>query len=201
MSLLTQGRDYILVAHGTDMDIKFFNNLDPKIANRACYILDTVKAAQFPLQLYYRYSLENLLDEFDIRYAKLHAAGNDAHFALKALLMIAVRDGQMASETSTPVNGELFNTLDAIAHSPVALPVWAENPPAAAHPSPSKPKLGIYAKRRLRAAAKAAKKASQELPCPSEPNSPDDYDEEDQGGQPRCFHNDHFLIPAGSLNN
>lgn len=181
LSLLTQGRDYVLVAHGIDMDIKFFNNLDPEIANRACYILDTVKAAQFPLQLYYRHSLENLLDKFNIRYAKLHAAGNDAHFALKALLMIAVRDGQMASETTVPVNGELFNALDAIAHAPVALPVWIENPPAAAQASPTKPKVGIYAKRKLRAAAKAAKQASQELPYPNEPNRPGEYDKEDQG--------------------
>ncbi|KAL7955940.1 QDE-2-interacting protein [Trichoderma compactum] len=120
--LLTQGRDY------------FFNNLNPEIANGASYILDTVKAAQYPLQLYYRYSLENLLDKFNIRYAKLHAAGNDAHFALKALIMIAVRDGQMASapETTTPTHEDLFRILGAVAHAPVAVP--------------TKPKLGILAK-------------------------------------------------------
>ncbi|KAM6479323.1 hypothetical protein HDV62DRAFT_134628 [Trichoderma sp. SZMC 28011] len=175
---LTQGRDYVLVAHGIDMDIKFFNNLNPEIANGACCILDTVKAAQYPLQLYYRYSLESLLDEFNICYAKLHAAGNDAHFALKALLMIAVRDGQMASapETTTPIHQDLFRILDAIAHAPVAIPIWTEIPPTASHTPQTKPKLGIYAKRRLRAAAKAARKASQELPYTNELNGQEGHD-------------------------
>ncbi|KAL6788612.1 hypothetical protein J3E68DRAFT_415297 [Trichoderma sp. SZMC 28012] len=189
--LLTQGRDYVLVAHGIDADIKFFNNLNPEIVNSACYILDTVKAAQYPLQLYYRYSLESLLDEFNIRYAKLHAAGNGAHFALKALLMIAVRDGQMASapETTTPIHEDLFRILDAIAHAPVAIPIWTEIPPTASHTPQTKPKLGIFAKRRLRAAAKAARKASQELPCyTDELNGQGDYDSENQdkaaGGLP-----------------
>ncbi|EHK19600.1 uncharacterized protein TRIVIDRAFT_17436, partial [Trichoderma virens Gv29-8] len=94
-SLLTQGRDYVLVAHGIEKNTKFFNNIDRKIADRACYILDTVKAAQHPLQLSHRCSLMNLLKEFDIRYTKLHVAGNKAHFTLKALIMIAVRDGKM----------------------------------------------------------------------------------------------------------
>ncbi|KAI8674196.1 hypothetical protein NCS55_00742500 [Fusarium keratoplasticum] len=69
------------------------------------YVLDTVKAAQFPLQLSYRYSVEKLLDEL----------GNDAHFVLKALLMIAVRDGQMVRE---PGDEELFRYLAAVAHAP-----------------------------------------------------------------------------------
>ncbi|KAL6799500.1 hypothetical protein GGI42DRAFT_361398 [Trichoderma sp. SZMC 28013] len=180
--LLTQGRDYVLVAHGIDTDIKFFNNLNPEIANGASYILDTVKAAQCPLQLYYRYSLENLLDEFNIRYAKLHAAGNDAHFALKALLMIAVRDGQMASapETTTSIHEDLFRILDAIAHAPVAIPIWTEKPPAVSHTPHTKPKLGILAKRRLRAAAKATRRASQELPYADELNGQGDHGSDDQ---------------------
>ncbi|KAK4082288.1 uncharacterized protein Triagg1_2100 [Trichoderma aggressivum f. europaeum] len=179
---LTQGRDYVLVAHGIETEIKFFNNLNPGIATGASYILDTVKAAQYPLQLYYRYSLENLLDELNIRYAKLHAAGNDAHFALKALLMIAVRDGQMASapETTTPIHQDLFRILDAIAHAPVAIPIWTEKPPAASQTLQTKPKLGILAKRRLRAAAKAARKASQELPCDDELNGQGDHGGDDQ---------------------
>jgi hypothetical protein len=55
---LTKGRDYILVAHGIGTDLKFLNNTDPAIVAGACYVLDTVKAAQFTLQLYSRYSLE-----------------------------------------------------------------------------------------------------------------------------------------------
>jgi hypothetical protein len=44
-SLLTQGRDYIIVEHGAREDIKVFNHLGLNIANQACYIMDTVKAA------------------------------------------------------------------------------------------------------------------------------------------------------------
>ncbi|EFY86563.1 QDE-2-interacting protein [Metarhizium acridum CQMa 102] len=157
---LTAGRAYVLVAHGTREEVKFLNNLDPGIASRAAYIVDTVKAAQYPLQLYYRYSIEKLLDEFAIPYANLHAAGNDAHFALKALLMIAVRDGRMAPETAA-ANEELFRTLDAIAHAPVALPVWIEKP---ADPKPKKTKLGIKVKRRLKKARREARRIFPELP-------------------------------------
>ncbi|KGQ09937.1 hypothetical protein BB8028_0005g07530 [Beauveria bassiana] len=89
---LVKGRDYVLVGHGIDEDIKLLNQLHPDIAGNSAYLFDTVKAAQFPLQLYYRYSLGKLLDELDLKHANLHAADNDAHFALKALLMLAVRD-------------------------------------------------------------------------------------------------------------
>ncbi|KAL7925653.1 hypothetical protein ACQKWADRAFT_197278 [Trichoderma austrokoningii] len=152
-SSLTHGRNYIITAYGTNEDVKFFNNLNPDITAQACYVLDIVKVAQHPLRLYYRYSLEKMLDELDISYAYLHAAGNDAHFALKALLMIAVRDSQMVPRVSPAANEKLFRTLDAIAHAPIALPTWTERPPAA-----SNAKLGVKAKRRLRAARKAARR-------------------------------------------
>ncbi|KAL7823512.1 QDE-2-interacting protein [Trichoderma gracile] len=154
LALLTQGREYVLVAHGINEDLKFLNNLEPNFATRACYVLDTVNAAQHPLQLYYRYSLEKLLEELDIRYDRLHVAGNDAHFALRALLMLAVRDGQMAPESITTADNQLFHTLDAIAHAAYTLPVWIEKKP----PEPKAArKLGIYAKRRLKAVKKASK--------------------------------------------
>ncbi|KAF5602202.1 QDE-2-interacting protein [Fusarium subglutinans] len=59
------------------------------------FIIDTVKAAQFPLQLWYRYSLKQLLEEFEIPYSQLHVAENDAHLTLRVLLMIAVRDAEI----------------------------------------------------------------------------------------------------------
>lgn len=161
ISLLTKDRDYVLVAHGTGEDIKVLNNIDPEIVTRACYVLDTVKAAQFPLQLFYRYSIEKLLDEFGISYAKLHVAGNDAHFALKALLMIAVRDGRRTLDITPSDHEELFCALDAIAHAPCALPVWSDEPPVTS--SPPKTRVSIGAKRRLRLERKAAKRATQEL--------------------------------------
>ncbi|KAF4966244.1 hypothetical protein FSARC_6043 [Fusarium sarcochroum] len=42
-----------------------------------------------------RYSLQQLLNEFKIPHRQLHTAGNDAHFTLRALLMISVRDAEL----------------------------------------------------------------------------------------------------------
>ncbi|KAH0495460.1 hypothetical protein TgHK011_009010 [Trichoderma gracile] len=174
LASLTQGREYVLVAHGINEDLKFLNNLEPNFATRACYVLDTVNAAQHPLQLYYRYSLEKLLEELDIRYDRLHVAGNDAHFALRALLMLAVRDGQMAPESITAADGELFNALSAVAHAEYTLPVWIEKPPEHVKTAPQ---LGIYATRRLKAAKKASRRLLQELPFA------DELDEQDALGR------------------
>ena len=169
ISALTQGRDYILVAHGINEDLKFLNNIDAGIAARACYILDTVKAAQYALQLYYRYSLEKLLDALSIPYdhIRLHAAGNDALFALKGLLMIVARDMSAKPHAWVPGNQQTIGTqssaatiLEAIAHAPYFLS--ADKPQKT--PAPEKPsKLSIGAKRRLRAERRAVRRANQTL--------------------------------------
>ncbi|KAK2056362.1 hypothetical protein LY76DRAFT_463114, partial [Colletotrichum caudatum] len=90
-ALLSQ-RDYILVLHGTDSDFKILRHLAIDLPSQSLYVIDTNKAAQFPLQLYYRYSLEKLLETLEVPFANLHAAGNDAHYCLRALLMITVLD-------------------------------------------------------------------------------------------------------------
>ncbi|KAJ6789099.1 hypothetical protein PWT90_00401 [Aphanocladium album] len=160
---LVHGRDYVLVGHGTVEDVKVLNRIDPDIVGRAGYIFDTVKTAQFPLQLYYRYNLETLLDELGIKHANLHAAGNDAHFALKALLMLAVRDGRLGQHPENSGEEDLFSTLDTIAHAPVNLSVLISKSPPKPF-APKKEKLGIYAKRRLRAEMKAKRKILEATP-------------------------------------
>jgi DNA polymerase III epsilon subunit-like protein len=110
---LSSGRYVALIFHGAHEDLKFLQNLD--IDLKPIYIIDTVKAAQFPLQLYYRYSLERLLDVLDIPYAALHSAGNDAHFALRASLMIAVKDTECRSDRSHETT---IQALRHIAHAP-----------------------------------------------------------------------------------
>lgn len=88
-------------------------NLD--IDLRLLYIIDTNKAAQYPLQLYYRYSPEKLLDDLESPYASLHAAGNDARFSLQALLVLAVKD----AERSQPdvADEALFRLLKGISQA------------------------------------------------------------------------------------
>lgn len=152
---LTQGRDYVLVAHGTNEDVKVLNNMDARIVGNACYILDTVKVAQHIVQLYYRYSLETLLDSLGITtyHYRLHAAGNDAVFALRALLMLTVRDMSAASNSmiySNQMEAQKMVAafLEAVALVPYPVPVCVE-------PEERPVKLSIGAKRRLRQERKA----------------------------------------------
>lgn len=106
-------KDNVLILHGANSDLKVLHNLDIDLGS--LYVIDTNKAAQFPLQLYYRYSLEKLLEALEIPYAFLHAAGNDAHFSLQALLMIAVRDAERQPDSS---HEALIRTLRAISQAP-----------------------------------------------------------------------------------
>ncbi|KAJ0166508.1 Vegetative incompatibility protein HET-E-1 [Colletotrichum tanaceti] len=94
MDALVSQRDYVLVLHGTHSDLKILRHLEIDLPAQSLYVIDTNKAAQSPLELSYRYSLEKLLEALQIPYANLHAAGNDAHYCLRALLMIAVFDAQ-----------------------------------------------------------------------------------------------------------
>ncbi|KAF4459684.1 serine threonine kinase [Fusarium albosuccineum] len=165
ISSLIKDRDYVLLAHGTHAEVKFLNNIDPGIIDRALYVLDTAMAAQFPLKQSRCHKLCELLDKFGIRYALLHTAGNDAHFALKALLMIAVRDSRLVPETAAPGDEDLFRYLDAVAHAPCNLSVWTEAPPLA------------KAKGRRRRERDANRLAFQELPFADEPPADPSIDE------------------------
>ncbi|KAM0082186.1 hypothetical protein ACKRZS_005683 [Fusarium odoratissimum] len=86
-------KPYILVVHEGKQELSLLSLLNIKL--EPVFIIDTVKAAQFPLQLWYRNSLKQLLEEFKVPYAHLHVAGNDAHLTLRVLLMIAVRDAEV----------------------------------------------------------------------------------------------------------
>lgn len=84
----------VLVVHGGYNDLRFLEQLD--ICFKPVYTLDTQKSAQNLLQLLSRPSLGWLLSALGISHQRgsLHCAGNDAHFTLRALLMIAVRDAE-----------------------------------------------------------------------------------------------------------
>lgn len=166
ISTLTQDRDYILVAHGISEDLKFLNNIDASIAARACYILDKVKAAQYTLQLYYRYSLEKLLDALNIPCDpyRLHSAGNDAFFALKGLLMIAARDMSADPHAWALGNQQTISTQCSTAASLEAIACFPYPLPRDKPSGPEKlPKLSIGDKRRLRQERKAIRRANRTL--------------------------------------
>jgi hypothetical protein len=92
LQLLTLDRNIILIFHGGHRELWALKALN--IHPNPLYTIDTIKAAQYPLQLSYRCSLEKLLLELEIPFTALHNAGNDAHFVLRAVLMLAVRDAQ-----------------------------------------------------------------------------------------------------------
>jgi ribonuclease D len=75
-------RDVVLVVHVGHQDLWFLKELNIDLQPIA--ILDTQKAAQQPLQLCRRYSLEELLVAFNYLFKFLHTAGNDANFTLRA---------------------------------------------------------------------------------------------------------------------
>lgn len=84
-------RFFVFVTYGGDTtECVYLEQLQLDV--RPLYRLDVLKVVQFPLQTYYRYSLAKLLDALQLPWQDLHIAGNDARFALHALLMTAVRD-------------------------------------------------------------------------------------------------------------
>jgi DNA polymerase III epsilon subunit-like protein len=142
---LVGDRKYILVLHGANCDSKFLETFG--IISKAAYLVDTNKPAQYILKLYYRYSLEKLLENLGIAFRDLHAAGNDAHFVLKAYVQLVIKDAEMFSGTSETT---LIQFLRPITCTPI--------PPRKPESPPAPKKLGVYAKRRLNQARKEAKR-------------------------------------------
>ncbi|KAI9163980.1 Ankyrin repeat domain-containing protein [Paramyrothecium foliicola] len=82
----------ILVVHGGHREVTLLQKLDINL--KPIFTVDTTKAARYPLQAFYDFTLKKLLVDFGIPVTgeHLHVAGNDAHFTLRVLLMIAVTD-------------------------------------------------------------------------------------------------------------
>ncbi|KAI0527923.1 hypothetical protein F5B22DRAFT_582857 [Xylaria bambusicola] len=153
------GRDSILAFHGDHSDRKALANLDIQL--QPLYIIDNVKAAQYPLDLSYRLGLEAMLDTFGIPYTNLHAAGNDAHYALRSLLMIAAIDGQKMK--SEPTREDLFSTLSAIARS--ARPITAGEKAKAFEESRRQIKAEKAARHKTRRAARTERRRQEREAC------------------------------------
>jgi len=161
---IVYGRDVVLVGHGAEQDLMVLKNLG--IDLHPVSVVDTVKAAQHPLGLHYRYSLEKLLQTLGIPFINLHAAGNDAHFALRALLMIVVKDAE--NQPGTSIITTLTRILKSIALSPRPLSRQELlTPPQEAARRQEKPKAkqksGSRKDRWLKRHAKSERKAAQRL--------------------------------------
>ncbi|EHK45647.1 hypothetical protein TRIATDRAFT_40730 [Trichoderma atroviride IMI 206040] len=105
----------ILVVHGISLERIVLQKLNIRL--NPIFTIDTTKAARYPLQELHDSTLKKLLQDFNIPFTGglLHFAGNDAHFALRALLMIAVRDARRELD-DTPAWVSVF---EAVAQAPL----------------------------------------------------------------------------------
>ncbi|CZR56938.1 uncharacterized protein PAC_06827 [Phialocephala subalpina] len=117
---LISNRDFILVVHGGLGDAVFLEAA--KVELNPLYILDTQKAAQHPLDLDHRCTIEEMLNllECSFGHRVLHVAGNDANFTLRALLLIAAVDTAAANHLD-PAHKCLVSAFEEIARESVPL--------------------------------------------------------------------------------
>jgi hypothetical protein len=116
-SMIPAYRDVVLVTHdGGGSDLKFIRELGIKI--QPIFTLDTQMVAQSPLQLTYKVSLKELLVTLECpsRRCCMHVAGNDANFTLRALLMLSIRDLDMAKCSEEQLMA--VETIKAVAQFP-----------------------------------------------------------------------------------
>lgn len=91
------------------------------------YILDTQKAAQHPLDLDQRCAIEHLLNLLECPFEPgiLHVAGNDANFALRALLLTACIDSSKQPHIEL-AQQNILSAFKKIARGLVALDAYHE---------------------------------------------------------------------------
>lgn len=108
-----KGRNVVLVMHGASKEVSVMKSLNINL--NPIFNIDTTTAVR---HLFHRTNLKCLLREYEIPHVSnhLHHAGNDAHFILRVLLMIAVR------HVRTKLGGEQLPdwvpVFEAIAKSP-----------------------------------------------------------------------------------
>jgi hypothetical protein len=109
---LVSKRDIILVVHGGGEDLTLL------------YVLDTQKAAQYPLDLNHRYPIKEMLNLLQCPFGDrvLRDTGNDANFTLRALLLIATVDAAAAIQPHLEyAQKSLLSAFEEISRGPVPL--------------------------------------------------------------------------------
>ncbi len=146
------GREYILAFHGVTEDMRVLRQLD--IGQQAQCVVDTAHASQFPLRRKSKPSSEVMLDMLEIHFDNLHAAGNDAPFVLKALVMIAVRDAKTQHVVPNIDVLSVLTALERIARAPTPVPAPKPVPKPPRVKQPKQPKKQDTARTRRRARRK-----------------------------------------------
>lgn len=89
-SLIPSDRDIILIGHGVRAELAILETLGFTFS-RICSIIDTPDVAREVLGSP-NYKLKKLLKTLGCPRDRLHTAGNDAHFTLRAALLLVARD-------------------------------------------------------------------------------------------------------------
>ena len=110
-SLVPRTRNIILVGHGIKNDLQVLQLLDFNLHTSIGGILDVGRIASkilpnIPI------TLSSILSELRCPFQNLHTAGNDAHFTLRVLLLLAIRD--YPEEEVSSNHQEILSALKAI---------------------------------------------------------------------------------------
>lgn len=113
--LFPPSRSFVLVGHDIRHDLRALEALGADFQDHIIGVLDTSWIAHEVLP-FYAGSLGDLLAELECPFDKLHCAGNDAHFTLRALLLLVVKDCRKRAYTE---NGEMVGILERTALDPI----------------------------------------------------------------------------------
>lgn len=114
-SLFPPSRKFVLVGHDIRHDLRALTALGADFQDPIIGVLDTSWITHEVLP-FFALSLGELLTELECPFDKLHCAGNDAHFTLRALLLLVVKDCSKRADTE---NRGMVDTLERIAFNPI----------------------------------------------------------------------------------
>lgn len=112
-SLMPRSRKIVLVGHDVSHDLRVLKHLKFDFQTSVIGIIDTLWLANQVLSTHSR-TLKDLLGEFQCPFDKLHSAGNDAHFTLRLLLLLAGYTKRNDAEYE-----DKLALLKSIAYSPI----------------------------------------------------------------------------------
>jgi DNA polymerase III epsilon subunit-like protein len=101
-SLIPKSRHVVLVGHDIRNDLHAMRSLNFDFPASIISILDTSRITR-ELDVTVS-SLTDLLEVFQCPFDKLHCAGNDAHFTLRALLLLAIKHDTIFVCASNPAS-------------------------------------------------------------------------------------------------